>query len=78
MTFVRQPARVGVPCSICGAQVAYVASSQVSKAQVFTPWRGWALATVLSSASRMLSLQCNVCEAKDAPRPVEPPAPSFL
>lgn len=72
------PARVAVPCSSCGAQVAFVASAQVAKAQAFTPWRGWALVAALSTASKMLGLKCNVCEDKDAPRPSEPLAPSLF
>lgn len=77
-TNVKQPARVAIPCSGCGAQVAFVSSVQVAKAQALSPWRGWGLASVLSSASKMLSLKCNVCEVKDAPRPAEPPAPTLF
>lgn len=74
----KNPTRFAVPCSECKAPVAYVSSAQVVKAQNLTPWRGWGLAVVLSTASRMLSLKCNLCEAKDAPRPVESPAPTLL
>jgi hypothetical protein len=77
-TVVKQPARVPVCCSECGVQVAFVSSVQVAKAQALSPWRGWGLAAVLSSAAKMLKLQCNVCEAKDAPRPSEPPAPTLF
>lgn len=78
MATTRQPARVPVPCSECGAHVAFVSSVQVAKAQGFTPWKGWALGSVLSTAGKMLSLKCNVCEVKDAPRPAEPPAPTLF
>lgn len=77
-TTVKQPTRIAIPCSECGVQVAFVSSAQVAKAQALSPWRGWGLASVLSSASKMLKLQCNVCEAKDAPRPSEPPAPTLF
>lgn len=73
-----QPARVPVPCSVCGAAVAVVSSAQVVKAQAFTPWRGWALASVLSNVSKLLTLKCNACEVKDAPRPADVPTPTLF
>lgn len=75
---VAQPARVPVPCSVCGQAVAVVSSAQVVKAQAFSPWRGWALASVLSTVSKLLSLKCNACEAKDAPRPAGEPTPTLF
>lgn len=71
------PARIAVNCSECGQAAGYVASSQVAKAQAFSPWRGWALGSVLSQAATLLSLRCPSCEQDKAPRPSPAPHPNL-
>jgi hypothetical protein len=78
MGVVRQPARIPVPCPDCGGTAAVVSSQQVGKAALFTPWRGWALATIVEHAARAVQLRCPGCEAARPDKPGAPdPAPTL-
>jgi hypothetical protein len=79
MGVVKQPARIPVPCPKCKGTVAVVSSAKVSKAAAFSPWRGWALATIVEQAAQVLDLYCPTCEAEhaDSPRAPKPSLPSL-